>query len=138
MGCVVGFFMAQSHSGNEQSSDELLQQQQQQQNQDPDADHTNSRSSLSPEQQKEVLQGLASLLATALQTKQQQLQQHDEALHPAAGGSAAVLSSSSSSSSSCVADAGGSGGSRELPSSDAADVAGLRQRRATRGQRISQ
>ena len=111
LGCMVGFAVAQRQSKcGEEELDESQQQQQQQQQ--PALDAPASANGLSAEQQREVLQGLASILASALQAKQQQSEEPS-------GPDATSVSSGSA----------GCGG-RDAAS---ADAAGLRQRRNARG-----
>ncbi len=93
VGCVAGFLVAQRDCSNGRKWDESQQQQQQQQQQEQvqqqgsGSDRNTSNSELSPEQQKEVLQGLATLLATALQTKQRQQHAEEPLPVPDASGS---------------------------------------------------
>jgi hypothetical protein len=110
LGCMVGFAVAQRQS--KCGEEELDESQQQPQQQQPALDAPASANGLSAEQQREVLQGLASILASALQAKQQQ---SDEPSGPDA-------TSVSSGSAGC--------GGRDAAS---ADAAGLRQRRNARG-----
>ena len=128
--------MAQSHSGDHQASDEMQlppppPPQQQHQQQAADANIPNDRGSLTPEQQKEVLKGLASLLATALTKQQQQQQQqqqgHDQGPHLAVSDSGAPHSGGHT-----TDELLGPGNS-----SDVTNASGLRQRRNTRGQSTS-
>ena len=110
----MGFAVAHKHGKcSEAGSDELLPEQH------SDAHPSNpSSDGLSPEQRKEVLQGLASLLATALHAKQQP---QSVELQSAISGSNATVSSSSSVSK----------GGKE---SGVVDAAGVRQRRNARAQ----
>jgi hypothetical protein len=110
VGCVAGFLVAQRDCSNGRKWDESQQQQEQLQvqQQGSGSDRNTSNSELSSEQQKEVLQGLATLLATALQTKQRQQNAEEPLSVPDASGSSV----------------GGGGTGAAAP-----DAAGLRQRR---------
>jgi hypothetical protein len=117
LGCMVGFVVAQRQS---KCGEEAPGEEQPQHEQDAAAvDAAASTKGLSPEQQREVLQGLASILASALQAKQQQSEESSglEATCSIGSGSGPDASSLSFG---------------ELGAS--ADAEGLRQRRNARGQ----
>jgi hypothetical protein len=117
LGCMVGFAVAHKHGKCSEAGSDALHPLKPEQHADTHPSKSSS-DGLSPEQRKEVLQGLASLLASALHAKQQP--QSDE-LQSAMSGSNTTASSSSSV----------SGGGKE---SGVVDAAGLRQRRNARAQ----
>jgi hypothetical protein len=84
---LAGFVVAQRDCSNGRKWDESQQQQQH----ESGSVHNKANSNLSSEQQKEVLEGLASLLATALQTKQRQQQAEElPSIRDASGSSASI------------------------------------------------
>ncbi len=117
LGCGAGFAIAQRHG---KGNDEVLDGPQQNRGAKNDDVNTGT-DGLSPEQRKEVLQGLASLLATALHAKQQQ--QPTEELH-----STTRVSDATS------ASGGGSAASQGVRESAIDHGAGLSRRRNARGQ----
>jgi hypothetical protein len=126
LGCGAGFVIAQRHGKSNDEAPDVPQQQRGAENGDVNA----GSDGLSPEQRKEVLQGLASLLATALHAKQQQQQQQPtEELRSTTRVSDATSASS------------GGGAASEGAGDSAADhvaVAGLSRRRNARGQASAQ
>ena len=136
LGCGAGFVIAQRHGKSNDEARDGPQQQRGAENGDVNA----GTDGLSPEQRKEVLQGLASLLATALHAKQQQ-QPTATALHAKQQQQqqpAEELRSTTRVSDATSASSGGSAASEGAGDSAVDHVAGLSRRRNACGRANAQ